>query len=115
MKFKTAWDTGSKYADRYAVLFDTDDVFFLSHDADMPNGVCMHMTLNDLMSLDKYPTVNLTALPKGTQRQIEILEDLYNQPKQGGTTHGYENYARTYSKAEGESEKKSTRCNELAI
>jgi len=41
MRRLNVYDNGGKTADRYTVVLN-DDQWLLSHDANMPNGVCMY-------------------------------------------------------------------------
>lgn len=63
------FDNGGKTADRYTVIFNDKDVYCMSENANMPNGVNMYMgeigiDINiDYIKLDEK--INLSDLPRG--------------------------------------------------
>ena len=66
-------DNLGKTADRYTIIIDKD-LFFLSRDADMPNGVCSYGG-----EIDEYPIqdmgveIGLDEIPFGTSRAISNI------------------------------------------
>ena len=80
MKYKLAFDNGGKTIDRYTIIFDNWDTFFLSDNANMPNGACIYCKeINefDFNNSDLGRQIYFRDLPKGTQKQIEYLEKEY--------------------------------------
>jgi hypothetical protein len=87
MEFSAAFDNGEQFADRYAVIFSSGDVYNMSSDADQANGCCIFScTLEGIKrehlareykrthSSDRKPKrLHLEKLPSGTQRQIAEL------------------------------------------
>lgn len=70
----TIWDNGGKTADLYAVYLG-DDVWYMSEDAHMPNGVCMYAgTSTERPEPDPHEDgarrIFLTQLPRGPLVQI---------------------------------------------
>lgn len=69
------YDNGGITADRYTVVFPTGDIYLMSRDADVPNGVCVYAGDNQEIIQDRDKEVDISELPDGTQRQIgKILE-----------------------------------------
>lgn len=76
------YDNGGKTADRYTVVFSDGSMYAMSADANMPNGVCMHIgnekfTYVHPDSLGKK--INAKSLPEGTRKQIEYLKSTYSE------------------------------------
>jgi hypothetical protein len=65
-----------KVADRYAIVFDAGNIYFMSDDANMPNGYCQYGGTIDEYNNDLGIEVEINCLPTGTQRQINYLLSL---------------------------------------
>mgnify|MGYP001558278080 FL=1 len=71
----TVYDNGGKTADRFTVLIG-DDVFAMSSDANMPNGVCMYIgSASDFEDIPDRECQYFSRLPVRVQRQIEHIEN----------------------------------------
>lgn len=70
----SAWDNGGKTADRYTVQIG-DHFWFMSPDANMPNGVCMYAGEErnlPFLEEDSQP-ISIGDLPRGTAFQLVYL------------------------------------------
>ena len=80
MKAVSCRDYGEKFADRYLIIFDSGDIYYMSSDADMPNGCCIYAgtKISFNLSVNKfvkgYKRIPIEKLPIGTRRQISYLE-----------------------------------------
>ena len=75
-------DNGGRSVDRYTIIID-DEVRYMSHDANMPNGVNMYAgettdlkdgIVEDLMT-GKLCAVHFRDLPKGTKIAIQNMRE----------------------------------------
>ena len=63
-------DNFGKTADRFTLIID-EDLWFMSADANMPNGVCMYGgTIAEYDTQDLGVEVELDELPQGTNKQL---------------------------------------------
>ena len=71
MKGVIVYDSGPKFADRYTV-FIGKDVYGMSSDANMPNGVNMYAGSTDEIKKGKHhgKRIDVKKLPKGTKIAI---------------------------------------------
>jgi len=76
MRRLNVYDNGGKTADRYTVVLN-DDQWLLSHDANMPNGVCMYGGKPSAESIARSGRkITLGDLPKGALLAvISIFEE----------------------------------------
>ena len=63
------FDNGGKTADRYLVELE-DNSWFMSRDANMPNGVCMYAGKSENECPERSREIQLGDLPVGTLCQI---------------------------------------------
>jgi hypothetical protein len=68
------YDNGGKTCDRYTVIFDNDDVYFMSENANQPNGVCLYAgEAGDFEPQGKE--IDYCDLPAAVKDQIKRLQD----------------------------------------
>lgn len=71
------YDNGGKTADRFTVIFSTGDIYLMSHNANMPNGVCVYFGQENepYNFLDKRidKPIKFNMLPQGVQKQIQNI------------------------------------------
>jgi len=71
LKGVVVFDSGPKFADRYTVFIDKD-VYGMSSNANMPNGVCMY--IGSIADIEKGKhlgkRIDVKKLPKGTKAAI---------------------------------------------
>jgi hypothetical protein len=66
-------DNFGRTADRYTVIID-DELWFMSDNANMPNGVCMFGGLLDEYNWqDLGIEIEIDAIPTGTNKQINYI------------------------------------------
>ena len=61
MRLHEIYDNGGITCDRFTVIFDNDDTYFMSGNADQPNGVCMFVG-NDIGIKDDKEWLALNEL-----------------------------------------------------
>ena len=74
------YDNGGITADRYTAVFPTGDIYLMSEDADMPNGVCMYAGDNPAIpdrNIDRK--IDIEDLPKGVKKKIAELNRILGE------------------------------------
>ena len=70
-------DNGGKTADRYTVLIGRD-YYYMSDDANMPNGVCMYGGYTDgAWGRPGEKIISIEDAPTGVKKQIEYLKNQF--------------------------------------
>ena len=69
----TVLDNGGKTCDQYCVIIDRD-IWFMSSNANMPNGVCMYGgNTSEYETRDLGTKIAIDDLPEGTKKQIDYI------------------------------------------
>jgi hypothetical protein len=67
------FDNGGTTCDRYSVAID-NDVYFMSDNANLPNGVCMYageeIGVDNLLDDEMLTEITVQSLPEGVRIQI---------------------------------------------
>lgn len=72
------YDNGGRTADRYTVIIN-DACWYMSSDADAPNGVCKHIGWGK--HRPEGTRIPVSAAPAGVKRQIENIQESTTRPR----------------------------------
>lgn len=70
------YDNRGKTIDRYTVVFPTGDIYLMSVDANMPNGVCTYAGNDQDIISDEDKRIDVDEIPSGTKQQIKNLMEM---------------------------------------